>query len=133
MRLQSRGCNLINFFMRRSSTMRKKDSRIFICGNYCAKPRSFLTHVSLSRYLNGIGTYQGRALDVVLSMLVGMAVHMSGMMPVMIQAGGCAISLSGIRMARVQRVYRLQVMVMIVNVIQPAVSPSIGVGRRRFT
>jgi len=66
-------------------------------------------------------------------MLVTMIVHMSGMMPVMIQAGGCAISLSGIRMARVQRVHRLQVMVMIVNVIQPAMSPSIGVGRRRFT
>jgi len=62
-------------------------------------------------------------------MLVAMVVHMSGMMPVMIQARGCAISLSGIRMARVQRVHRLQMMVMIVNVIQSAVSPSIGIGR----
>lgn len=83
-------------------------------------------------YLNGVGANKGRVLDGTLPMLVAMIVHMTVMMPVMIQARGCAISLSGIRMARVQRVYRLQMMMMLVNVVQSAVSPSVGVGRRRL-
>lgn len=33
-------------------------------------------------------------------------------------------------MTRVQRVHRLQVVMMIVNVVQPAVSPGVGVRRR---
>lgn len=57
-------------------------------------------------------------------------VKMTVMMAVMIQARGCPIPLPAIRMTRVQRVHWLKVVMMIVNVIQSAVRPGIGVRRR---
>lgn len=83
-------------------------------------------------YLNGIDAHKGCIFGVVLSVWMPMIVHVSMEMPVMIQARRRPISRPGIGMTRVQLVHRLQVMVMIVNVVQPAMSSGIGVRWRGF-
>lgn len=80
-------------------------------------------------YLNGIDAYERRIFGIILSVWMPVIVHVSMKMPVVIQARRRPISRPGIGMTRVQLMHRLQVMMMIVNVIQPAVSPGIRVRR----
>jgi len=80
-------------------------------------------------YLNGIDAYKRRIFGIILSVWMPVIVHVSMKMPMMIQARRRSISRPSIGMTRVQLMHRLQVMMMIMNVVQPAVSPGIGVRR----
>lgn len=82
------------------------------------------------RNLNGVDAHKRRVFSVALPVRVAMIVHVSVEMSMMIQARGRPISRPGIGMTRVQRVHRLQMMMMIVDVIQPAVRSGISVRRR---
>ena len=58
-----------------------------------------------------------------------MAVHVRVMMPVMLETRRSPVPLPRVRMARVQRMHLLQMMMVIVHVIQTAVRSRIGVRR----
>lgn len=56
-----------------------------------------------------------------------MTVYVSVMVTVMLQTGRSSVPLPGIRVARVQRMHLLQMMVVIVNVVQATVRSRVGI------
>ncbi|KOX80524.1 hypothetical protein WN51_13008 [Melipona quadrifasciata] len=82
-------------------------------------------------YLYRVDSDERRSFGVVtLRVLVPVTVHVCVMVPMMLETRRSPVSLPRVRVARVQRMHLLQVMMVIVHVIQTAVRSRIGVRRR---